>query len=348
MGSTTYEHQARTQLSSTPDWWVSDPVRLARQGSISTITSVTPSRNWQFRFGRDMVWMGGFEDEGSTLWWLNDAQESYDTVAAQGRRSLRQLRTFGSGTITTGFEERPPWYSDSTDYTVYGNIRTENARNAGVAVQFYTTRTGSSPIGSASLDTLITGTSDWTDYHRDFTPVPGTNYYDLWLTSTGPVSGTGQAWFDNVGIIQWDTWQFLTEPSPVVAPNDIYWVQLRCDAQTQNATLSYEETGYEAPAGISSRAQACSRPCRLTAFPNPGSQPCISYELGQPARVSLRIYDVLGRERRALLNACQRAGRQLLVWDGRDNLNRKLGSGTYFCRLQTRETSSTLKLVLQP
>jgi serine protease AprX len=73
---------------------------------------------------------------------------------------------------------------------------------------------------------------------------------------------------------------------------------------------------------------------------NPGTQ--IIYRLNVDAAVTLRVFDLLGREVRTLLNEAQPPGVYLLPWDGSDNDGRMAAAGTYFYRLEARgETGST-------
>ncbi len=80
-------------------------------------------------------------------------------------------------------------------------------------------------------------------------------------------------------------------------------------------------------------------PRLLQNHPNPfNPQTTISFDLPRPAAVSLRVFDVSGRLVRALLEGEVVAeGRQEVVWDGRDDGGRRVGSGTYFYRLESGE-----------
>jgi hypothetical protein len=328
-------------------YWVSSPLRLPRNGSLSSVVSATPSRNWQFRVGREMVWFGNMEDEGSTLWLLNQTGEGYDSVAWRGRRSIRQVRSQGNSTITTNLEDRIVCYSDSTGYTICARLKTLDAESAGAAVEFYSSRTGGSPIGSSNLGTQVSGTTDWTFYYNNFTPAANTNYFDVWLTSKAPQSGDGYAWFDDASVIEWGDWQSLAGPVNVENPNDIYWVQIRANAATSSAMLSYEETDFSPPTSV---AQVTGRIPTFRSFqtyPNPASAaPLVRYNLTASARVTLRIYNVLGQEVRTLVNGPQSKGPKSVLWDRKDNRGRLVGAGTYFCRLQAGQREQTRQLIL--
>ena len=82
-------------------------------------------------------------------------------------------------------------------------------------------------------------------------------------------------------------------------------------------------------------------------YPNPfNSSTIISYEIGKAEQVSLKIYDILGREVRSLVNGLQRPGVYRLIWDGKNNQGKEVTSGIYFYQLKTGNFSETKKLVL--
>jgi DNA-binding beta-propeller fold protein YncE len=68
----------------------------------------------------------------------------------------------------------------------------------------------------------------------------------------------------------------------------------------------------------------------------------VSFTLGRAGPVDLVVYDVLGREVRAVARGSRlEAGPQHLVWDGRDSGGRETGAGVYFVRLKTERATWT-------
>ena len=65
---------------------------------------------------------------------------------------------------------------------------------------------------------------------------------------------------------------------------------------------------------------------------NPGTT--IRFELPDPGRVRLRIYDVRGRLVRQLLDADHPAGYHSVVWNGEDGSGRRVASGAYWYRVE--------------
>jgi hypothetical protein len=80
----------------------------------------------------------------------------------------------------------------------------------------------------------------------------------------------------------------------------------------------------------------------LSVFPNPfNPSTAISYDLPMPAHVSLRVFDVLGREVAVLVNNLVEAGNHQVTFDGDG-----LATGVYLCRLQAGRYTESRKLLL--
>jgi poly-gamma-glutamate capsule biosynthesis protein CapA/YwtB (metallophosphatase superfamily) len=222
--------------------WVSSPIRIPRIGSLVSVSGVTPAGGWSARTGRELVWMGNVEDEGCSLWDLGTTNETFDTtVAHAGHRSLRHRRTAGSGTLVTSLERRLKTWGGPA-YSLCSWITTSGARNVTARVNFYDSRTGVSEIGSGDIGTTVSGTTGWTSYANDFSAPAGTAFLDLELESTGPTAGTGYAWFDDIGVVEWTPWSPTGQT--IAAPNDFSWIQVRSSTPVANATITYVEQQY--------------------------------------------------------------------------------------------------------
>jgi hypothetical protein len=89
------------------------------------------------------------------------------------------------------------------------------------------------------------------------------------------------------------------------------------------------------------------RPTVLANFPNPfNPKTTIAYELPEAGHVALRVYDVAGRLVRVLDDAEREAGPHSVAWDGTDDAGVGVGSGVYFCRLETPYGVETRSMVL--
>jgi hypothetical protein len=77
-------------------------------------------------------------------------------------------------------------------------------------------------------------------------------------------------------------------------------------------------------------------------YPNPfNPTTTVRFEIRDPRFVSLRIYDVLGREVATLVNGKKDAGAYSLEWNAAD-----CPGGIYFCRLVAGTTTQTRKILL--
>ena len=82
-------------------------------------------------------------------------------------------------------------------------------------------------------------------------------------------------------------------------------------------------------------------------YPNPfNASTQIRYQLPQPGDVSLVVYDITGRRIRTLLNDSRPAGSHSVLWDGKDQDGRPVGSGAYVYRLQAGDFVAIRKSLL--
>lgn len=82
-------------------------------------------------------------------------------------------------------------------------------------------------------------------------------------------------------------------------------------------------------------------------YPNPfNPTTMLQYALPANAHVTLQIFDILGRQVRALVSEYSYAGYHEVMWDGRDNNGALVSSGIYIYRIQAGRFSSTKKMIL--
>ena len=81
--------------------------------------------------------------------------------------------------------------------------------------------------------------------------------------------------------------------------------------------------------------------------PNPfATSTQLRYELTESSRVTLTIYNLLGRKVRVLIDADQAPGRYSKLWNGTDGAGRTVPSGVYFYRLKAGAFEEGGKLLL--
>ncbi len=82
-------------------------------------------------------------------------------------------------------------------------------------------------------------------------------------------------------------------------------------------------------------------------YPNPfNPATTIGYALPRPAKVSLKIYNLLGQEIATLVNDWRELGYYSIAWQGRDQAGQSVASGMYFVVLRVDERTLTRKMVL--
>jgi len=82
-------------------------------------------------------------------------------------------------------------------------------------------------------------------------------------------------------------------------------------------------------------------------YPNPfNPETTIDYTLVKDSKVSLTVYDVLGRKIKTLVSTRQRAGNRKAVWNGRNQKGAFVGSGIYFAVLQAGDKRLSRKMML--
>lgn len=72
----------------------------------------------------------------------------------------------------------------------------------------------------------------------------------------------------------------------------------------------------------------------------------ISYQIDQPANVSIKVYNSVGQEVRELASGARAAGGNNIIWDGTDDSGLSLSSGVYFIRFETGTTTFKERVIL--
>lgn len=223
--------------------WKTAPLRLARRGNVSSIDSLNPPGPWEYRLGRDILWCGSCEDEGSTLWNLNSPSEWYDsTESYSGARSITHRRNPGSaGVVVTNLEWRLKRIEDCAT-TLQGFVKTLNGAACAIEILYYDSRYGSSPLSSEST-AAVSGDTAWTHVWKELAVPQGALYYDVRVRSDRPQAGEACSWFDDIALIEWTTWQ-STASASIAAPNDWYFIQFRSPEPSPSAVVHYTETAF--------------------------------------------------------------------------------------------------------
>ncbi len=89
------------------------------------------------------------------------------------------------------------------------------------------------------------------------------------------------------------------------------------------------------------------RTCLNAIYPNPFNPVAmIPYQLKTPEKVQINIYNSKGQLVKSYLNNHDKAGTFSVRFDGKDNNNKALASGIYYCIMKAGKYSATSKMVL--
>jgi len=82
-------------------------------------------------------------------------------------------------------------------------------------------------------------------------------------------------------------------------------------------------------------------------YPNPFNPTTqIRYDLPEDARVSITIYDLMGRSIKSLVRSNQTAGYHSVRWDGTSDIGKGVSAGLYFYTIVAGEFRQTKKMLL--
>ncbi|VAW14948.1 hypothetical protein MNBD_BACTEROID01-1836, partial [hydrothermal vent metagenome] len=85
---------------------------------------------------------------------------------------------------------------------------------------------------------------------------------------------------------------------------------------------------------------------KIRSYPNPSSKYFnISYTITTPEEITLRIFNIAGRNVYSLVKGNNIAGNNIIEWDGTDNSGVELQPGIYFINITAGNLSSTEKII---
>jgi len=342
--STQVETVLDLSLTENDGWWISAPTALPDLGDLSALDAA----GLEVRWGREILWHGGFEDEGATFWDDNTSDEWLDeTRFHSGKRSLAlQRESSDSGQTGTDLEKHLPC-DPALEHSAVGWLHAENAAESRIMVRFYADRYSSSSLSSTDLATRFTGNCDWTEQWVDLDTPSNATYFELRCGTEPPDTGTGLTWFDDLAMIEWEDWK---TGGDIMAPNNYRFVQVRSATELAEAQLTVTETIYGDPNTGFEAGDGPPRPtASLQARPNPfNPRTTILLDLprGGVADARVAIHDLRGRQV-ALLDQGPMAGENVtLAWDGRSNRGRALSSGIYLVRAELDGLAVSTKITL--
>ena len=324
------------------DTYVSEPIQLKRSGSINSVDFVNPGYGWQGRLGQECIWMGNMEDEGANMFNPNLSNEYYDTaVMHEGLRSLRIEAV--SSTQTVSLRNKMKWYNNTKKYTVHAWIKTSAAAGVNIDIQYFSNRSSTYPVSTESLfSTALSDDNDWTFYQKEITIPSNCSYYNIVCKV-----GSGVAWFDEVGLIEWTAWEDVDDLQNIPYPNDYYWLQVKGTENPKRIQIQYTEKDLVSSLPDRKYATSAQNISGLRNYPNPfNPETTISFQLKQDDELELSIYNIKGQKVKTLVKDHLSKGLHRVVWNGTDANEKRVSSGIYFYKIKASGATQTKKLLL--
>lgn len=243
-------HRDTLLLENRGDFAVSAPHRFNAGGYVS---DVQLPAGVEFRVGRELLWYGNMEREGATQWDLNSQWEWYDTTQARtGQRSICLHRPAGvGGNVITQLLLRFP-FNAGLQYSVVGWMRGVNAQDAAIQFEFWNARTGGTLRNRQTIQTALSGNFGWTRVWEDLSAPTQSYFFNIRTNLNWSLTSTGWAWYDDIDIVQWETWQ--TGPAVLPFPNDVSHIQVRAPSGATSVVVEYGNKWVNVP--ITSRRLA--------------------------------------------------------------------------------------------
>jgi hypothetical protein len=178
---------------------------------------------------------------------------------------------------------------------------------------------------------------------------------EVFLGTAAPndASDNGNVYHTNTGGLSWqvlsDNWDTY---SPQIAKLSVNNLLVGNNAGSRSAyaatndgifKLSDVVTGVdELPSGSLPKTFSL-----FQSYPNPfNPSTIIRFDVPKPSQVSIKIYDLLGRKVRTVVDRKFEAGRFTEFWDSTDDFQVRVATGLYFMRMQSDGFNSVKKLVL--
>ncbi len=287
----------------------------------------------------------------SILWHGNDPADF--AAAYASREDIRRYLDFGGQIFISSYLPSAA-FANNTSYPhdfsagtfIYDYLKISHV-GFSPAARFY----GAAPTGggydSISVDT--TKALAATNYHiikiESIDAAPGSqviyNYVSLYPPTTSMGSMTG----DPVGV------EYLgSDFRTVVLSYPLYYMNFdEARSLVRNVMLNK----FSEATGIDQSAVAQIREFELRQnYPNPfNPETAISYRLspkGQAANslVTIKVYDILGREIATLINEKKAAGEYQVRWDGQNSAGQPVASGVYVYRIVAGDRVQSRKMLL--
>ncbi|MCK5331886.1 MAG: T9SS type A sorting domain-containing protein, partial [Candidatus Marinimicrobia bacterium] len=163
--------------------------------------------------------------------------------------------------------------------------------------------------------------------------------------------GTGEVWIDHDSDDIWNLWNDNGFPDIGTEINSIRgWIYHHFGAYADSTTYKlvplWESDIAFNTVGVDNDLQPESYALYQN-YPNPfNPETQIQFRLATADKVTMVIYDIMGRQVRMLVKDSYNAGLYTVTWDGKNNKGATVASGMYIYRIKAGSFTSSQKMLL--
>ena len=157
---------------------------------------------------------------------------------------LHKRNSIPPSNIVTNLEERLPFRNDLS-HSLHGYIKTLNGKNVTIEARYFDSRSGES-LFTVSMEDSVNGDNIWKKYWDEIPKIENAEFIDIRMNSDIPDSGQSFSYFDDVGLIEWDSIKSVTSfPISIINPNNYQYIQFfSTETNERGLRISYQKYNY--------------------------------------------------------------------------------------------------------
>ena len=320
-------------------------VRISGLTDISGNAIPTSTPLWTFTIAPLDLQLTTIEDFGTSVASWFQPSVSGSTIGIDSAGFARDSITTLSILPSTSKSGRLSYYwntKTATDWLIReylsgGTGRSVTWNKTGTRLQVYLYGDGSGTLFRFAVDDSVDAFPAGTTQNHEVNQWTPINWVGWKLVEWNFDTDTLGTWLGNgklEGMLRFDSFQLMYPSGSKITSGTIYFAQLQVAKGTVTAV---EPVTASIPATFDLRQN----------YPNPfNPSTAISYQLSGISQVTLKVYDMLGREVATLVDAIGTPGTHTAIWDGKNNRGETVASGIYLYQLQAGTSVMTRKMVL--
>ncbi|MBM3329708.1 MAG: hypothetical protein FJY67_09610 [Calditrichaeota bacterium] len=251
--SSAHETAGRMRWIASDGVWRSEPLRLDAGGfpaALEALLAEAMDAGWRVRVGRELLLVGGIEQEGAEVWNFNSQYEGRDSaVVRSGRWSAFLRRNAGQQDAVTDLIQRIPVRGPADHLTLCGWLKTDGARNASLQARWFRFRYDAQQqniYGDSLVEGRFSGDREWFYVWQDLALPQNAAFMSPRWQNYGPQEGTGYLRVDDVELIRWEEWIDAPEGRlEFDIPSDLFYMQVETRRPIETVRARYRTVRFE-------------------------------------------------------------------------------------------------------